>query len=171
MLKPPIRNTSNFKKFTLLCKKIVNNKLVSARSWQSPGKQCLSCLVLTAIVGLYSRIYPCLVRMLADVGTDVVLVIAMVSCWEHIRTTNSTLVYISGSRSLSKQMFSIDQRAFFAKLNSNFNFNLSWVAIFSTSPATQQPTHPPGKYGMTSGLKHTTPTSTPSFLYNINYNF
>ena len=113
MLKPPIRNTSNFKKFTLLCKKIVNNKLVSARSWQSTGKQCLSCLVLTAIAGLYSRIYPCLVRMIADVGTDVVLVIAMVSCWEHIRTTNSTLVYISGSRSLSKQMFSIDQRALF----------------------------------------------------------
>ena len=51
--------------------------------------------------------------MIADVGTDVVLVIAMVSCWEHIRTTNSTLVYISGSRSLSKQMFSIDQRALF----------------------------------------------------------
>ena len=31
-------------------------------------------------------------------------------------------------------------------------------------PATQLPTHQPEKYGMTSGMKHTTPTSTPSFL-------
>ena len=41
--------------------------------------------------------------------------------------------------------------------------------LYSQHP--QPPTHPPEKYGMTSGMKHTTPTSTPSFLYNISYNF
>ena len=51
---------------------------------------------------------------------------------------------------------------------------VEWLYSQHPHPAT----HPPEKYGITSGMKHTTPTSkqlltssTPSFLYNINYNY
>ena len=59
-----------------------------------------------------------------------------------------------------------------AKLSFNFNDNLvesrdGYILNFPSHP----PTTHPEKYGMTSGMKHITPTLTPSFLYNINYNF
>ena len=55
-----------------------------------------------------------------------------------------------------------------AQLQLQLQLELSgYILIFPSHPAT----HPQEKYGMTSGMKHATPTLTPSFLYNINYNF